>query len=114
MPRKPPKPCSYPGCPELTHERYCPRHAKKEQQQYDQRRGTAYQRGYGSRWTRIRKRFLMENPLCVECYREGRAEPATIAHHVIPKDQGGSDNDDNLQALCVAHHELKHERWGGG
>ena len=57
----------------------------------------------------------MENPLCVDCQQEGRAGPATIAHHAIPKDRGGSDSFDNLMPLCRAHHEEKHkaERWGG-
>ena len=30
MPVKPASPCSHPGCPELTHERYCDAHAKAE------------------------------------------------------------------------------------
>ncbi|WP_455430372.1 hypothetical protein [Paracerasibacillus soli] len=28
MPRKPRRPCSQPGCPELTHERFCDEHRK--------------------------------------------------------------------------------------
>lgn len=30
MPRKPKKPCAYPGCPNLTDGRYCPEHQSKE------------------------------------------------------------------------------------
>lgn len=29
MPRKPKKPCAYPGCPNLTDGRYCPEHQSK-------------------------------------------------------------------------------------
>ena len=35
MPRKPKKPCSYPGCPELTDGRYCEKHQKQENARYE-------------------------------------------------------------------------------
>ena len=35
MPRKPKKPCSYPGCPELTDGRYCEKHQKQENAHYE-------------------------------------------------------------------------------
>lgn len=35
MPRKPKRPCSYPGCPELTDRRFCEEHAKKEAARYE-------------------------------------------------------------------------------
>lgn len=34
MPRKPKRPCSYPGCPNLTDGRFCPEHEKKEAKRY--------------------------------------------------------------------------------
>lgn len=30
MPKKPKRPCSYPGCPELTDRRFCEEHAKRK------------------------------------------------------------------------------------
>lgn len=35
MPRKPKHPCGYPGCPELTDKRYCLKHQKLENRQYE-------------------------------------------------------------------------------
>lgn len=35
MPRKPKRPCSYPGCPNLTDGRFCPEHEKKEAKRYE-------------------------------------------------------------------------------
>ena len=35
MPRKPKRPCSYPGCPRLTDGRFCEEHQKLENQRYE-------------------------------------------------------------------------------
>ena len=35
MPRKPKRPCSYPGCPKLTEGRYCEEHAKTVNRNYN-------------------------------------------------------------------------------
>ena len=35
MPRKPKRPCSYPGCPKLTDGRFCEEHQKLENQRYE-------------------------------------------------------------------------------
>ena len=35
MPRKPKRPCSYPGCPNLTDGRYCPEHQQKVNSNYE-------------------------------------------------------------------------------
>lgn len=35
MPRKPKKPCGYPGCPNLTEGRYCKEHEKQMNQSYE-------------------------------------------------------------------------------
>lgn len=37
MPRKPKKPCAYPGCPRLTDDVYCEEHKKLMVQRYEQR-----------------------------------------------------------------------------
>ena len=39
MPRKPKRPCSYPGCPNLTDGRFCPEHEKKETKRYEKSPG---------------------------------------------------------------------------
>ena len=49
MPRKPQRPCRYPGCPHLTDGVYCEEHAKVMEQHYEK-----FQRGYspGKRYGR--------------------------------------------------------------
>lgn len=113
MPQSLPRPCAHPGCPGLTRERYCPQHKRQTNQIYDRERGTASQRGYGTRWRRLRQAFLSAHPLCEECQREGRVTPATDVDHRLPKRRGGGDDESNLQALCHAHHSAKTAREDG-
>jgi 5-methylcytosine-specific restriction enzyme A len=98
-PRRAAHVCSYPGCPAIVQgaEHYCPQHKRA----YDQQRGTAVERGYGSAWRRIRAAFLAKHPLCW-C-----GQPATDVDHIVAKRAGGTDDWSNLQALCHAHHSLK-------
>ncbi len=35
MPRKPKRPCSHPGCPDLVDGRFCETHAKQETRRYE-------------------------------------------------------------------------------
>lgn len=56
MPRKPKRPCSYPGCPKLTDGRFCEEHQRKENQRYEKYgRDPAAKRRYGRAWKRIRE-----------------------------------------------------------
>lgn len=107
-PRKLPTPCNYPNCPNLTHDRYCDEHKG----QADAHRGTAAERGYDARWRKYRKWFLKRNPLCVECLKEGRTEPATVVDHVTPH-RGDMElfwDTSNHAALCLSHHNAKSAR----
>ena len=110
MPYKPKHPCSYPGCPKLTFERYCAEHKKIMNAQYDMRlrdRGAA--EFYHSReWKRLRQNFLIEHPFCVECRKVGKLTKATVVDHVVPIRQGGPALDENnLQSLCASCHGSK-------
>jgi 5-methylcytosine-specific restriction protein A len=66
MPSKPKRPCSQPGCPELTDGGKCEQHRKQETQRYDQQRGSAHSRGYTVRWRRYSQWFIRqpENVFC--------------------------------------------------
>lgn len=35
------------------------------------------------------------------------ANPGTIADHIVPHAEGGTDHESNGQALCPAHHDAK-------
>jgi len=113
MPSKPKKLCAYPGCPELTTERYCQKHRRADQKRYDNQRGTAAQRGYDETWREVRKRLLCERPLCEECLKAGIVRPAITVHHIVPLSEGGARLDyDNLMPLCRECHERIHQRKG--
>lgn len=117
MPRKPKRPCSFPGCPKLTDDRFCEEHKKQEAkryERYDRRPGT-YKK-YGRAWKRIRDRYVMSHPLCEECKKQGELTPTEEVHHIIPLAEGGTHNIDNLMSLCKScHSRITAEsgaRWG--
>lgn len=74
--------------------------------EHDQRRGSARQRGYTSRWEKARLVFLRANPLCAMCDQEGRVGVATVVDHKIPHkgDQALFWDQSNWQPLCQGHH----------
>ena len=90
MPRKPKKPCAYPGCPNLTDGRYCPEHQAQVNREYEKYgRDLRTKRRYGRAWKRIRDKPLSE---------------------------GGTHDRSNLIALCKSCHSRIHaergDRWG--
>lgn len=110
MPQRVGSACRRPGCPGIVREGVCSACGplrRAGQQQHDEQRGTAAQRGYGGRWQRVRAMYLRSHPLCVACERMGRATPATDVDHIVARRAGGSDEESNLQALCHACHSAK-------
>lgn len=105
MPTKPKKPCSYPGCPKLTNDRYCEEHQKVMNDRYNK-----YERPYnssvryGASWRKRRNKYIKEHPLCEECLKEGKITVATEVHHIIPIKDGGTHDYDNLMSLCKSCH----------
>jgi 5-methylcytosine-specific restriction protein A len=107
MPQRAPSACRRPGCAGLVRAGVCSRCGplrSQVQAAHDEQRGTAAQRGYGGRWQRLRLAFLSEHPLCAHCLACGIVVPATDVHHLVPRRDGGSDEESNLQALCHACH----------
>lgn len=65
-------------------------------------------RGYGSQWVRTRDAILTRDGyLCQPCQRNGRPTPATQVDHIVPKAKGGTDDPDNLEAICRSCHDAK-------
>ncbi len=115
MSSKPLKPCNQIGCNELTRERYCTAH-KRAQAEYDKYRGNSNQRGYDSRWRKARLAYLRSKPLCAECEKEGKFEPATELDHIVPH-RGNQKlfwSSSNWQGLCKHHHSVKTATEDGG
>jgi 5-methylcytosine-specific restriction protein A len=64
------------------------------------KRTSRQSRGYGREHDAMRKRVLAEEPLCRACSAAGRVEATTIADHIKPKAEGGTDDRENYQGLC--------------
>lgn len=114
MPRKPKRPCSWPGCPNLTEGRFCEEHQKEENRRYEKYgRDPAVRRRYGRAWKRIRDKYASEHPLCEQCLKEGRYVKTEEIHHKLPLSQGGTHERSNLIALCRSCHAKIHAENGG-
>lgn len=116
MPYKPKRPCSYPGCPNLTDGRYCEKHQKLTGRQYEKYgRDPEEKRRYRGNWKKIRGRYIAAHPLCEECLKNGRYTKAEQVHHIVPLSEGGSSRDENLMSLCsechARIHALRGDRW---
>ena len=111
MPYKARKPCAQHGCRELTASRYCDAHAKQEARRYNYHdRNPDSNKRYGRPWKQIRAAFLSANPLCEMCKHDGRLTPATLAHHKMKLAEGGSNDWNNLAALCSECHSRLHAK----
>ena len=107
MPRKPKRPCRFPGCPNLCDKGvYCREHAEYST---DRMRGNAAERGYDGKWRSARALFLKKNPLCAKCRETGKLTPATVVDHIIPHrgDPVLFWNRSNWQPLCKDCHDHK-------
>lgn len=116
MPMRPKKPCSYPGCPNLTDGRFCEEHQREENKRYEKYdRNPAVHRRYGRAWKRIRDKYVSLHPFCEICYEKGILVETEEVHHKKPLSEGGTHDRDNLIALCKSCHARIHaergDRW---
>ncbi len=112
MPQRIPKPCRVRSCKDKTAERdgYCDKHRPKYNswRQWQEKQGNTTQRGYGSKWQRLRLRILKrDSNLCQTCLKSGTLIRASHVDHIIPKSRGGDDAYSNLQSLCPECHQRK-------
>lgn len=99
--------CAQPGCPTLLPSGQGARCAVHRRSPWVQRESAA-RRGYGHAWRQLRARVLLrDRGVCVLC-----GAPATHVDHVVPKSQGGADDEANLRALCRGCHASKSGREG--
>lgn len=113
MPRKPKRPCSYPNCPELVEGRFCKKHEKEYNKNYEKyKRNTETYKRYGKAWRVIRKRYISGHPLCEKCLEENRMTKAEHVHHIKPLSLGGTNDEENLMSLCKSCHSKIHAELG--
>lgn len=110
------KTCRAPfGCPGLLDGHgqceICGWRARGRKRHYDKE---AYRRRYGpggkvkSRIRKLRPRvFGRQLGICAMCGSLRNPTPAQELDHIVPLAQGGTNDDDNLQALCRACHAKK-------
>ena len=87
---------------------------KKPQKPFANARKTDNSKFYQStRWRKLRKMFVAENPVCVHCEAKGFTTPVAEVDHIIPLRLGGHPYDfNNLQSLCKSCHAKKSAKEG--
>ena len=55
-------------------------------------------------WRGLRLDHLAIEPLCRYCLAAGRVTPATVVHHIEPREMDGADAHHNLASSCVPCH----------
>lgn len=72
--------------------------------------GSAAERGYGWAWQKLRDQIMARDGgicRCKHCTASGAVKPAHDVDHIVPKDQGGTDDPANLQAINRDCHKRK-------
>ena len=125
MPVKPKRPCSKPGCRNLTEGRYCEDHAhlaemsrKERHKRYDEqqrdKKAAAFYRSV--EWERAREQALIrDHGLCQDCLLDQRITTADMVHHKIPVRMNWDLRLrlDNLVSLCNrCHAKIDHSKLG--
>ena len=106
--RIPRRPCSVPGCPELTGNARCEAHQHAHQSEVDAHRGSSSARGYDATWRRLRRAKLATDPVC-QIRTNCPGMVATEVDHKTPVRQWpeGRLDWDNLQSTCIPCHRAK-------
>lgn len=109
MPTRAPRICGLCGGVHADGER-CPKaveHDRARKARFDDKRPTARERGYDSRWDKARAGFLKSHPTCVRC-----GAPATVVDHIKPHrgDNRLFWDKTNWQPLCVTCHSVHKQR----
>lgn len=55
----------------------------------------------------MRAELFAREPLCRLCFRRGDVVVATERDHIVPLEEGGKDEDANVQPLCADCHDAK-------
>lgn len=81
------------------------------QREYQKRRGTRQQQGYGAEWQRIRLEVLERDGYECQLRLSPRCHGlAETVDHLLPKKLGGSDDTENLVAACIVCNSAKGAR----
>jgi 5-methylcytosine-specific restriction enzyme A len=70
----------------------------------------AVKRIRGRKLQAIRDQMMRDNPLCVECEKQGIVRVWTQSDHIVALHNGGEESTANRQGLCHEHHAQKTAR----
>lgn len=68
---------------------------------------TATKRLQGSQWMKQREKVLRLSPICYICKAKGKFTLATEVDHIKALINGGTNDMDNLAAICKPCHKAK-------
>jgi len=73
----------------------------------DEQRGSAHQRGYGAKWSKVVAGYKRSHPLCVAHEANGFVVPVEVVDHIMPArlDQSQFWVHANWQSLCRDCHQ---------
>lgn len=109
MPRRPPRPCTAPGCTSVQDGDRCDRHRRERNRLKSRERGKTAVRGYDARWRKVRRLKLSRQPLCETCEARGQTTPAQMVHHLVPIRASWALRLVllNLKSVCIACHPIE-------
>lgn len=95
MSQRPLRPCSRPGCRNLSRTGRCPDHPRHQERRKDPEQAAYYN---SAEWQKLRAQVRAEEPLCRMCKAEGRVSATEIIDH----EDGDWTHDarSNLRGLC--------------
>lgn len=98
--------CSHPRCRVIVERGTCEQHRKKETDRYNADVRKLYRT---PRWHAMRAKKRREDPLCVDCRKEGRTVPWFALDHIKPHrgDLTLFWDEKNLEGRCEQHHNAK-------
>lgn len=87
----------------------------KKRGKFQNKKGKVHPWYNSTRWRKIRKQQLKEEPICKNCYIKGRATQATVVDHIKEWKSAHTESmkeflfadPDNLQSLCASCHNSK-------
>ena len=104
MPIAAPRPCSHAGCRVLaTAGGRCADH----QREVWHKKPDAVKRLSGRRLQAMREAKFADNPLCAKCGQLPRTHREWELDHITPSSEGGSNDSENMQVLCIPCHDEK-------
>ena len=109
MPTRPKRPCSYPGCPNLTDGQYCEQHRKEARQKYDKyERSRMSTRPTAERGNESVTATQRSTP--ARCVLRKQTHSVQEVHHILPISQLRTT--EVIMSLCQSCHTKIHHDIG--